>query len=32
MSEVGTPPPHYSYKPHGLVDSNNDTTKTAIKF
>ena len=24
MSEVGTPPPHSSDKPHGLVASNNN--------
>ena len=24
MSEVGTPPPHNSEKPHGLVDSINN--------
>ena len=24
MSEVGTPPPHNSDKPHGLVDSINN--------
>ena len=32
MSEVGTPPPHNSDKPHGLVDriNNNNNNHKAV--
>ena len=32
MSEVGTPPPHNSYKPHGMVDSINNKQQQCLNI